>query len=58
MAAPSMCTLVVPEIRHAAAQLGSLGFVNVKFNDDWIAFFTTLLQKLISVVSRFIGFRR
>jgi hypothetical protein len=53
-----MCTLVVPEIRHAAAQLGSLGFVNVKFNDDWIAFFTTLLQKLISVVSRFIGFRR
>ena len=25
IAAPSMCILVVPEIRHAAAQLGSLG---------------------------------
>ena len=46
--------MVVPEVKHAAAQLGSLGFANVMSNVVCQTVFAILvLQKLLSVVSKF-----
>ena len=53
-AAPSMCIWVVLEIRHAGAQLASLGFMNLKSNVVQTVFAILMLQKLLLVVSRFV----
>ena len=51
-----MCIWVVLEIRHAGAQLASLGFMNLKSNVVQTVFAILMLQKLLLVVSRFAFF--